>query len=106
MKSEYLGLKPLGTKEKNQPTYDAEYGNRTRATLVGGGCSHHCVIPDPLFKITSCIILNRVLDNVSPWFSSNSLLTPHLMFDHYFLLVTGGSFQSHSLYIHLTLKCI
>ena len=28
-----------------QPTYDAESGNRTRATLVGGECSHHCAHP-------------------------------------------------------------
>ena len=26
-------------------TYDAESGNRTSATLVGGECSHHCAIP-------------------------------------------------------------
>ena len=30
--------------QQTQPTYDAEYGNRTRATLVGGECSHHCAI--------------------------------------------------------------
>ena len=29
--------------QQTQPTYDAETGNRTRATLVGGECSHHCV---------------------------------------------------------------
>ena len=28
----------------NLSTYDAESGNRTRATLVGGECSHHCAI--------------------------------------------------------------
>ena len=27
--------------QQTQPTYDAESGNRTRATLVGGECSHH-----------------------------------------------------------------
>ena len=32
---------------KTQPTYDAETGNRTRATLVGGERSHHCAIPAP-----------------------------------------------------------
>ena len=31
--------------QQTQPTYDAESGNRTRATLVGGECSHHCAIP-------------------------------------------------------------
>ena len=33
--------------QKTQPTYDAETGNRTRATLVGGECSHHGTIPAP-----------------------------------------------------------
>ena len=27
--------------QQTQPTYDAECGNRTRATLVEGKCSHH-----------------------------------------------------------------
>ena len=27
--------------QQTQPTYDAESGNRTWATLVGGECSHH-----------------------------------------------------------------
>ena len=34
--------------QQTQPTYDAEYGNRTRAKLVGGECSDHCAIPTPL----------------------------------------------------------
>ena len=34
--------------QQTQPTYDAKSGNRTRATLVGGECSHHCAIPAPL----------------------------------------------------------
>ena len=29
--------------QQTPPTYDA--GNQTRATLVGGECSHHCAIP-------------------------------------------------------------
>ena len=33
--------------QQTQPTYDVESGNRTRATLVGGQCSHHCAIPAP-----------------------------------------------------------
>ena len=33
--------------QQTQPTYDAKSGNRTRATLVGGECSHHCAIPAP-----------------------------------------------------------
>ena len=31
--------------QQTQPTYDAESRNRTRATLVGSECSHHCAIP-------------------------------------------------------------
>ena len=31
--------------QQTQPTYDVECGNRTRATLVEGECSHHCDIP-------------------------------------------------------------
>ena len=33
--------------QQTQPTYDVESGNRTRATLVEGECSHHCAIPAP-----------------------------------------------------------
>ena len=33
--------------QQTQPTYDVKSGNRTRATLVGGKCSHHCAIPAP-----------------------------------------------------------
>ena len=33
--------------QHTQPTYAVESGNRTRATLVGGECSHHCAIPAP-----------------------------------------------------------
>ena len=40
------------SKDKNQqqtqPTYDAGSGNRTRASAVGGECSHHCAIRVPL----------------------------------------------------------
>ena len=39
------------SKDKNQqqtqPTYDVKSGNRTRATLVGGKCSHHGAISAP-----------------------------------------------------------
>ena len=31
--------------QQTQPTYDTGTGSRTRATLVGGECSHHCAIP-------------------------------------------------------------
>ena len=33
--------------QQTQPTYDTKTGNRTRATLVGGECSHHYAIPAP-----------------------------------------------------------
>ncbi len=33
--------------QQTQPTYDAGYGNRTRATLVGSERSYHCAIPAP-----------------------------------------------------------
>ena len=42
--------KPPGARrdqQQTQPTYDAGTGNRTRATFVGGECSHHCATPDP-----------------------------------------------------------
>ena len=31
--------------QQYQPTYDDEYGIRTRATLVGDEWFHHCAIP-------------------------------------------------------------
>ena len=44
--------KNLSGKDKNQqqtqPIYDVKCENRTRTTLVGGECSHHCSIPAPL----------------------------------------------------------
>ena len=49
-KPEYPEKNPRSGDENQQltqPTYDAETGNRTRATLVGGECSLHCAIPAP-----------------------------------------------------------
>ena len=47
----YRDFRETGPRDENQqqtqPTYDAETGNRTWATLVGGECSHHCAIPAP-----------------------------------------------------------
>ena len=37
-----------------QPTFDAGSGNRTRDTLVGGECSHHCVIPATHMTLWLC----------------------------------------------------
>ena len=42
---------------QTQPTYDGESGNRTRATLVGGKCSHHCAIPAPLILSLQSVAL-------------------------------------------------
>ena len=44
-----------GNQQQTQPTYDAESGNRTRATLVGGECSHHCAIPAPHNEIVTTL---------------------------------------------------
>ena len=44
------GEKPLKQRREptqTQPTYGAWCGNRTRDTLVGSECSHHCAIPAP-----------------------------------------------------------
>ena len=38
--------------QQTQPTYDAEFGNQTGATLVGGECSHHCTVLAPLITVT------------------------------------------------------
>ena len=53
-KPEYPEKNPRSRDEnqqQTQPTYDAETGNRTRATLVGGNCSHHCAIPAPTYTL-------------------------------------------------------
>ena len=51
IKSGEPGEKPLEAEKRTNtgahPTYDAESGNRTRATLEGGECSHHCVTLAP-----------------------------------------------------------
>ena len=47
-KPEYLGKKTSRSRVENQQTqstFDAECGNRTRATLVEGKCSHHLANP-------------------------------------------------------------
>ena len=54
-KSDYLEKNPRHrdkNQQQTQPTCDAGSGNRTRATLVGGNCSHHCAIPTPLVVLT------------------------------------------------------
>ena len=46
VKPEYPELNDENQKQTQQ-TYDADSGNRTWATLVGGECSHECAIPVP-----------------------------------------------------------
>ena len=36
--------------QQTQPTYDAESGNRTQATLVRGECSHQCAVHAPSYE--------------------------------------------------------
>ena len=35
--------------QQTEPTCYTGAGNRTRVTLVGGECSHHCAIPAPSY---------------------------------------------------------
>ena len=47
-KPEYPEKNPRSKDEnqqQSQPAYDTGTGNRTRATLVEGECSHHCATP-------------------------------------------------------------
>ena len=37
------------SKDENQQVRNQPARNRTRATLVGGQCSHHCAMPAPQF---------------------------------------------------------
>ena len=57
--------------KQTQPTYDAGLGNRTRATLVGGDCSHHCATPAHqcvvFLKHMVCVLFNT--SEVSEWVS-------------------------------------
>ena len=39
------------SKQQTQPTYGMESGNRSRAALVEGECSHHCASPVPPNKL-------------------------------------------------------
>ena len=46
--------------QQTQPTCDTGTGNQTRATLVGGECSHHCAIPAPVL-LTTCTFTNYLI---------------------------------------------
>jgi len=44
--------------QQTQPTYDTGTGNRTRATLVEGECSRHCIVSAPP-KAIYCIMMQK-----------------------------------------------
>jgi len=50
--------------QQTQPTYDAGSGNRARDTLVGGECSHHCVIPAPRLDVSAFEIFSENLSSL------------------------------------------
>ena len=57
--------------QQTQPTYDAGSRNQTRATLVGGECSHHCTIPaPPKFSIPTVTLAYE--SSVSEGYSTDS----------------------------------
>ena len=49
--------------QQTQSTFDTGTGSRTRATLVGGECSHHCAIPAP-----HTVNILHYLDCYFPWY--------------------------------------
>ena len=55
----YGGRKTDENQQQTQPTYDAESGNQTRATLVGGECSTTApsLLPLHFHLISSTVIL-------------------------------------------------
>ena len=63
-KPEYPG-KNFSSREENQqqtqPTYGVESENRSRATMVGGECSHHCAIPAPNLLSTFAVFADHNL---------------------------------------------
>ena len=89
--------KPLNKDEdqqQTQHTYETESGDRIRATLVGGECSHHCAIPAPPyyeFSIkTSIKIHDIMIFNTSSQFITNrqgkKVLRTVFVFFHHNLL--------------------
>ena len=89
-KPEYPEKNPRSRDENQQqtkPTYDAETWNRTRATLVGGKCSHHCGIPPPQYwnlMLDSYICINS-LDYM--YCTCNVLMMPVVFFIILWMLV-------------------
>ena len=64
--------------QQTQPTYDAESGNRTRATLVGGECSPHCAIN---IGVKSAFISECMLLKAGPNCSKADYINPGLKLD-------------------------
>ena len=64
--------------QQTQPTYDAESGNRTRVTLVGGECYHLCAIPCTLLNYIFCF-LTGVKKPKSVMVTTSSPLSPELL---------------------------
>ena len=50
--------------QETQPTCDAKYGNRTRVTLMGGECSHHCAIPVSFHNLSLFCLTYYRFDNL------------------------------------------
>ena len=66
----------MRTNNKLNP-HDAETGNRTLATLVGGECSHHCAIPAPFVLYRNMTLVNAQWYHGSPtaeWASSLEII--------------------------------
>ena len=54
--------------QQTQPTYVARSGNLTRATLVGGECSHHFTIP-PHPNLSRKLCMYRFAQFENSWFN-------------------------------------
>ena len=67
--------------QQTQATYDADSGNRTRATLVGGECSHHCAIPAPLINNT---IIDKLKFFLSFYYSFFTLEEEYALYSGHF----------------------
>ena len=83
------GEKPLGARknqQQTQPTYDAGTGIRTRATMVGGECCHHCTTPAPQipnskFQLYTKAVIDAVtneLKMLDGFYGGRRRLYPHM----------------------------
>ena len=53
--------------QQTQPTYDAEFGNQTRVTLVGGECSDTAptLLPEFIVHVPSLMKLNLAHSHIT-----------------------------------------